>query len=180
VVAIDQKYIASVLQAADNATSSSAKGKALEELIVYVFGLVPGLTITERNAVNAFGAEEIDVAFWNDGDAGGLRQFDKIILIECKNWHDPVGSQELVNLLHNMRSRGRPFGILIAAHGITGEPARRTDAHSILAQALFEGREILVITRAELEALQDTLQLVELIKRKSLQLAVSGTIYTSV
>ena len=28
-----------------------------------------------RNALNAFQAEEIDVAFWNEGDPTGLRMF---------------------------------------------------------------------------------------------------------
>jgi hypothetical protein len=179
VILVDRSRIAQFFAAADSASTSVAKGKALEDLIVYLFGLIPGLSLTERNTVNAFGAEEVDVAFWNEGDSGGLRQFDKIVLIECKNWEHPVGSQELINLLHNMRSRGRPFGILVAAHGITGDPSRRTDAHSVLAEALRESREILVITRSEIESLQFVEELVELIKRKSLQLAVSGTIYTS-
>jgi hypothetical protein len=43
---------------------------------------VPGVSVTARNALNAFQAEEIDVAFWNEGDPAGLRMFDRIVLVE--------------------------------------------------------------------------------------------------
>jgi hypothetical protein len=42
---------------------------------------------------------------------------------------------------------------------------------------LREGREIIVITRPEIEDLGDTDELVLLLKRKRAQLAVSGTIF---
>ena len=69
------------------------------------------------------------------------------------------------------------MGILVAAAGITGDPTTLTAAHSVLARALAQGREILVITRAEIEKLSDTDELVRLLKQKRAQLAVSGTIF---
>lgn len=53
----------------------------------------------------------------------------------------------------------------------------RTAAHGVLSAALREGREIIVITRREIEDLEDTDQLVLLLKKKRAQLAVSGTIF---
>lgn len=155
----------------------AARGRALEDLIAYLFGLIPGITVTARNEMNAFQAEEIDVAFWNEGDPAGLRMFDHLILVECKNWSSAVGYQELAVFHDKLQSRGRPFGILVAASGITGDPNDLTAAHSVLARALSQGREILVITRREIEKLNDTDDLVLLLKRKRAQLAVSGTIY---
>src|SRR6266568_7833067 len=122
-------------------------------------------------------AEEIDVAFWNEGDPSGLRQFDHIVLVECKNWSVPVGYPELAVFLQKLESRGRPLGIFVAAAGITGDPADLTRAHSVLSQALQQRREIIVVTRHEIEQLTDTGQLVRLLKQKRAQLAVSGTIY---
>jgi hypothetical protein len=52
-----------------------------------------------------------------------------------------------------------------------------TAAHSLLARALSQEREILVITRQEIENLTETSQLINVLKRKRAQLAVSGTIY---
>lgn len=69
------------------------------------------------------------------------------------------------------------MGIFVAAAGITGDPASLTAAHSVLARALSEGREMLALTRSEIEKLADTEEVVRLLKRKRAQLAVSGTIF---
>jgi hypothetical protein len=63
VTAIDRQRVAQLLADGDRATTTTARGRALEELVVYLFELVPGLSVTARNALNAFQAEEIDVAF---------------------------------------------------------------------------------------------------------------------
>jgi hypothetical protein len=176
VTAIDRAKVQELLGQGDAATTTTARGHALEDLIVYIFSLVPGLDLAERNKMNAFAAEEIDVAFWNDGAPGGIAQFDHILLIECKNWSTPVGYQELAVFSDKLRSRGRPMGVLVATCGISGDPRERTAAHSVLARELAERRELIVVTRAELELLADTEDLVRLLKRKRAQLAVSGTI----
>jgi len=175
--AIDRHQIAKLLAEGDRATTTTARGRALEDLIVYLFELIPGITVTARNALNAFKAEEIDVAFWNDGDPTGLRMFDHILLVECKNWTARAGYPELALFNDKLTSRGRPMGIFVAAAGITGDPRDRTAAHEVLARALQHGREIIVLTRWEIENLEDTDDLVLLLKRKRAQLAVSGTIF---
>jgi hypothetical protein len=177
VTAIDQARVAAEFARGDSAGTYAARGQALEDLIAYIFGLVPGLELHARNAMNAFSAEEIDLAFWNDGDPRGLRLFDHIVLVECKNWSTPVGYPELAIFLDKIQSRGRSLGILIATCGITGVPEDLTRAHSVIARALAEGRELLVVTRPELEGLRDTDELVRLLKQKRAQLAVSGTIF---
>ena len=175
--AIDQTYVAKLLGDGDSASTMAARGRALEDLIVYLFELVPGISLSARNALNAFQAEEIDVAFWNEGDPCGLRLFDYILLVECKNWTARAGYPELALFNDKLRSRGRPLGIFVAAVGITGDPVARTAAHEVLSGALREGREIIVITRREIEDLGDTDELVLLLKKKRAQLAVSGTIF---
>lgn len=176
-VAIDQGMVAALLAEGDAATTPIARGNALEKLIVYVFGLIPGIALSAQNQMNAFYAEEIDVAFWNDGADDGLRLFDHILLIECKNWSSPVGYPELAVFKDKLDSRGRPMGILVAANGITGTHTEKNRAHSVLARALADHQEIIVITRDEIESLTDTSELVYLLKQKRAQLAVSGTIY---
>ena len=175
---IDPARIAGFLAIGDDqARTTTERGRALEDLVAYLFELIPGITVTARDVLNAFRAEEIDVAFWNDEHPSGLRQFDKIILVECKNWSSPAGYQELAVFLQKLESRGRPLGIFVAAAGITGSPMELTRAHSVLSQALLQGREIIVITRLEIEQLTDTAELILLLKQKRAQLAVSGTIY---
>lgn len=174
---INHQHVQKLLVEGDLAVTSAARGKVLEELIVYLFELIPGVTLSARNELNAFGSEEIDVAFWNEGEPQGLRLFDHILLVECKNWSTAVGYPELAIFHDKLLSRGRPLGIFVAAHGITGSPHELTSAHNILARALSQGREILVLTRREIEHLNTTDQLVRLLKLKRIQLAVSGTIY---
>lgn len=171
--AIDRARVAMHLAA----TGGAARSKALEDLITYVFGLIPGVCFTTRNQLNSARSEEIDVAFWNDADPQGLRQFGPILLVECKNWSKPVRAAEVTMFESKLRKHGRPLGILVAAAGITGDPSERTAAHGILSDALADDVEILVITRTEIEQLTDTDALVELLKRKKLQLTVSGSIF---
>jgi restriction endonuclease len=172
---IDRKRIAELFARGDDAPTPVEKGDALEELIAYLFECIPGLTVTARKGMDASGAQEIDVAFWNDSHPEGLRLFDHVLLVECKNWAEPVGHAELSVFTDKLRSRGRPLGILIAASGITGNPIQLSHAHRQISRALEQGREILVLTRIEIEALRTSVELVVLLKRKRAMLAVSGT-----
>jgi hypothetical protein len=69
---IDQKMVIDLLNTGKNSHTTTGKGKALEDLICYVFGLIPGITITRRNTLNVFNTEEIDVALWNEKDQTGI------------------------------------------------------------------------------------------------------------
>jgi hypothetical protein len=173
---ISRARVKALLSAGDAATVTSEKGRALEELICYVFGRVPGISVTRRNALNVFHTEEVDVAFWNEQEGDGLPFLPNILLVECKNWSSAVSSEELAWFDRKIQDRGQSFGILVAAGGVTGAPEERTRAHSIIAGALRERRQLVVITRKEIEALADTTQLVRLIKEKLCDLAVVGTI----
>lgn len=172
---IDSQVVADHFARGDGANTSSEKGQALEDLIAYLFGRIPGMAVTARNKLDIPGAQEIDIAFWNEGDPEGLRFFDQVLLVECKNWGQPVGHQELAVFSDKLRSRGRPQGVLVAANGITGDALLLSQAHRQIARSLEDGREILVVTRAEIETLRDTTDLVVLLKRKLAKLAVAGT-----
>ena len=88
----------------------------------------------------------------------------------------PLGSAEVGWFDTKLRRRAQPFGILIAANGITGNAADRTAAHDVISAALAEGRQFVVITRDEIENLTLSIHLVELIQNKLCELAVAGTL----
>jgi hypothetical protein len=161
----------------DQATTNDVRGKALEDLACYLFGLVPGVSITERNPFNAFATEEIDVAVWNEQDPAGLKSFNSVILVECKSWSKPVGSDQVAWFLTKIENRGLDFGILLAMSGVTGDARDKGQAHYEVAMALPKKIRIVVITRAEIEALATTEELVNQIRRKVCQLAVAGTLW---
>lgn len=175
-VRISQRLIHAHLQRADAANTMAGKGRALEDLICYIFGKVPGIKITRRNPQNAFATEEIDVAFWSDTNPNGLYFLPNIVIVECKNWSNPVGSAEVSYFSEKLRHRGLDYGILVAANGITGNQADLTRAHYEVAMALRDGIRIIVITRDEIAALNDTASLVRIVKKKLCDLAVAGTV----
>lgn len=172
VAATVQAYV----DAGRNGATTAEQGRALEDLICYVLGQVPGISITHRNELNAFETEEIDVAIWNDGAADGFTFLPNIVLVECKNWSNRVGSAELNWFDAKLRSRGLTFGILVTTRGITGNAGDMTAAHAIVAGALRERRHLVVITTDEILATGNTEDLVRLIKLKLCDLAVKGTV----
>ena len=128
--------------------------------------------------LNAFGTEEIDVAVWNEQERqGGLWFLPNVILIECKNWSKPVGSQEVVYFANRLLHRHCDYGILLATEGITGNSEDLTRAKYEIAQALGKGQRILVISRTEVESLTHTDEFARLLIWKILALTVSGTMY---
>lgn len=169
--------IRSLLQMCNSPSTTTDQGKALEDLICYIFKRLPGIEVAKRNTLNAFATEEIDVAFWNSRQGNGLYFLPNIILVECKNWSHPVGSKEVGYFVLRLQNRGMDHGILVAANGITGTMEDRNRAHYEIAMALGKGLHILVVTRAELEVLTETSQLVRLLKEKLCELAVSGTVF---
>jgi hypothetical protein len=160
----------------DNGGTLQIKGKAFEDLACYLFETIPGVSIALRNQMNAYNNEEIDVAIWNDKSRYGLNFLPNVVLIECKNWTNPVSSIEVNWFCQKLASRGLDFGILIANNGITGNVHDLTAAHNTIAFHLAQKRRVIVITRAEINALTNTNQLVHLIKEKICLLSVAGRI----
>lgn len=160
------------------ALTNADKGRLLEDLSCYLMESVPGVAIAERNKLNAFATEEIDVAVWNEQERqGGLYFLPFVILIECKNWSKPVGSQEVVYFANRLQHRGCDYGILVAAEGVTGNSEDLKSAKFEIAQALAKGQRILVVSRTDIESLTHTDDFVRLLKQKILELTVSGTVY---
>lgn len=177
-VAISKRTIQRHFAKGDAATTTTAQGNALEDLVCYVFQKLPGITVTRRNEKNAFRTEEVDVAFWNEQHVKGLSFLPNVILVECKNWSTTVGSEQVNWFDTKLKNRGLSFGILVASNGITGNDDDITDAHSIIAAALRESRQLIVITKDELLSLSDTSDLILMIKEKLCDLAVKGTVLT--
>lgn len=174
-VRIAQKRVSQYLERMDNGSTTTDRGRALEELVCYLFEKMPGITVTTRNRVNVFRSEEIDVAFWNEQSPNGLHFLPNIILIECKNWSTPIGSSEVSWFDTKLRNRGLDFGILVTVSGITGNAEDQSSAHRILATALTDKRRILVITRNEIENFNDTSQVIRLLKEKLCDLCLEQT-----
>lgn len=172
----DLQQIAGYLDTANNGATTTDKGRAFEDLICYLFPLIPGLAVMARNEMNVFQTEELDVAVWNDKLTDGLPFLPNIILVECKNWSNAVSSIEVNWFATKLEHSGQDFGIILANKGITGNAEDRTAAHSIIAANLIKGRRIIVLSRADIAELHTTEDLITLIKDKLCRLVVNGSI----
>lgn len=148
-------YIVKRLAEGDKATVRTEKGAALEDAIVRAFCSLPGLKSQRRNRINSAGSCEIDILLYNNRkETGGLPFLPHFLLIECKNWSEPVGSSAVSAFAEKVRRRHLPFGILVAANGVTGTLDERRAAKDVIRQAfLCDERMLVVLTRAELESL---------------------------
>ncbi|WP_225731100.1 restriction endonuclease [Nocardia sp. JCM 34519.1] len=172
---LDPAIVRHYLDVARTAPDTDTQGKALEALAFYLFECIPGC-LAERNGVSHFRSEQIDVGVCNGKHQDGLHALPHVILVECKDWSQPVDSSTLgyfINILDNRRVEA---GILIAANGITGEARDHTYAHSLGVSALARGIKVLVITTEEIQKLTCTSEFVELLLRRFLSAYMRGGI----
>ena len=176
---ISRRRIQQFLTRSREATTTTEKGRALEDLICYLFETIPGISIGARNVLNPFETDELDIGLWNEKSETRLFSLPDVIPIECKNWDSSVGSAEVDRFIGKLRRRGLRFGILIATNGITGNTEDKDAAHAIIMAGLMEitPMRIIVITLEELSALEDSDQLLEMMKRKISELQIYGTVF---
>ena len=70
--------------------------------------------------------------------------------------------------------RGLNFGVLFAAHGITGVAEHLSAAHFLVAVALAKKIRMVIVTRAEVEALTSGEEFADLINEKVSRLHATG------
>ncbi|HJX82960.1 MAG TPA: restriction endonuclease [Candidatus Angelobacter sp.] len=165
-----------MLNAVDSAGTADAKGAALEELAMYLFEKVRGVECSGQNILDAPRAHELDLAFWNDQRLSLLYFLDAILIVECKASDSPVGSAEVGWFVRKLQDRGAHHGVLVALNGVTGDGDR--SAHSEILSALVrDSIKILLLTRVEILALDNTDQLAAVLKRKMLRLTLNRAVH---
>jgi hypothetical protein len=158
-------------------TSSQERGRALENFTEYLFTRIPGVSLEDRNFMNNDQTEEIDLALWNRKNNNGLHFLDAIILVECKNTQNAIGSRDVQWFITKINDKAQKFGILISANGISGSPVENDAAHSIVRNNFIAHKIVtIIISRNEIENLLNTNELVELIRSKYLSLILRGVI----
>jgi hypothetical protein len=165
VAAFDRQRTRQRLATADG-LSGRARGDVLEEVIAEAFAAIPGLELVSRATRNVSKSQEIDLAFRNRRHPGGLEFFGTEILVECKNWSDPVGSPEIAWYATKLRRADVETGILVATSGVTGDPNLPTGAFAELRDARAEKLTIVVLEREELESVGSGEELAHLLEDK--------------
>jgi hypothetical protein len=162
VAAISKARVARAFRKGDAATTAPARGRALEELLVYLFCKIPGVRLIRRNAFTADLSGEIDLVFWNDKSV--LDFLPNILMFECKNWDGRVDSASVSFFINKAVNRHLPHAFLIAANGVTGDREQLRSAHAHLHNALvLHDCKVVVLDRAELSTLGNTDELINLV-----------------
>lgn len=172
-----QNTISRLLRESDNAPNSDVKGEKLEELVSYLFDKVPGVSFYAANTLDGVRAHELDVIFSNEQRNTDLYFLDFIIITECKNTANRIGSHDVRWFISKLQDRGVKTGVLISLSGITGEADGQSNAHSEIINALNrDGTKVLVIKRDDILSFSNTGDLVGLLQRKIMKLTIERTI----
>lgn len=145
------------------------KGKLLEEVMVLLFKTIPGFANITPRARNK--DEEIDLLIRNEStDPFWSQENSQYILVECKNWSKPVGTDEF-NLFRMKIARraGRShLGFFVALGGFT------EGFHSHAAAHRPDGHLVVTLERSDLEALITARDRNEQLKRFHERAAMAG------
>jgi hypothetical protein len=170
-------HIRKLLNDSDNAPTADAKGDILEQLTVYLFDKVPGVRFHKKNVLDGVRAHELDVVFKNDKRISDLYFLDFVIITECKNTANRLGSAGVRWFIDKLRDSGVSTGILISLSGITGITDGVSNAHSEVINAVIRDKvSVLLLSRTEIEVLTNTDELVNLLQDKILALTIERTV----
>lgn len=165
------------LNRSDNALSSDAKGDIFEELVIYLFTKCCGIRLVDRNILDSTGSREFDIALGNNRAFSPFDYLDPIIICECKNEINPIGSDNVRDFVQKLRTSGANNGIIISSNGISGQiHGNNRNATSAVIDAMTMDRiKIIILTRAEILTLSTTDNLSNLIWEKFSQLTLRRT-----
>lgn len=154
------------------ALSTTDHGSRLEQLALWLFPHLPGLTCYGTNVFSTNGAQEVDVPMFNDyGERGSMPAFGSKLFIECKNYQGSVGGTEIAWFDHKLIQGNCSSGILLAANGVTGDLQSRTFGQGVVATALLSQRNILVVTLDDLAPIASTTDLRDLLCRRLMEIS---------
>ncbi len=107
------------LEVIRNLSDVTQRGVALEEFIVQMIESSPGLRVLDVRHRNSF--EEIDIIVSSSKDDPMLSYWGPVLIIECKNWHDKVGTDPVRAFYTKMTTKKGAvrLGVLISASGFT-------------------------------------------------------------
>lgn len=150
------------IKKANEAQTNHAKKLSYEYLGIFLITVIDDLTVIGHDTRGA--SEEIDLWVANDSEDSFWRSIRSPFIVECKNWGEPVGVQEVRSLSSVMESKNIGFAILMSRNGITGD--RSHDAVATIRDDFKKGRYIVVLDQADLEEIANGLHPTKKIRQK--------------
>jgi len=165
-VDFDKENFSERLQTVKNiSTTPGEKGNALEKFVADLFRAYKTYFEVRKQVRSRTSA--LDIHLWfKPGDDPQLKKLGEEIIVECKNWQNPVGKPEINDLAGDMVSRKCKTGILVSREGITGHSLKDAEGQRVIWFHSENNLIILVITLKDLESIGKGKNLVDLLKDK--------------
>lgn len=160
---IDRDKLKDFLNSVENAKTNDEKKKSLENLSEYLFSSIYGIKVIEKNKRTE--TSEIDLILELDHPIFGLHPFFREmgchIMLECKNWSNPVGASIIRNFSRDMKKRKVYWGCLISKREISKDAKKEI-------KDLFIDEKISIIhlSKKDIEDIIKGENLIELLKKK--------------
>lgn len=166
-MAFSHKKIAARLAEGDATNVTEEIGEALEDVVGWTLCSLRGVRVLKRDFVDRAGSSEVDLFLFNNPRLSPIEFLPAFLLVECKNWGAPVGSATVRDFIGKLLASKLKVGILVAAHGITGDRNDQTAANNVIQQN-FDAHEIkvIVLKRSDIEAFRSTEDIVLLLEER--------------
>lgn len=95
----------------EDAETTTERGRLLEELMAYLFGRCPGVRHYRNNALTLPAVVRSMSVFGIVGTTVSFDFLPALLIVECKNTNERVGSAEIRVFLSKLRDMGLDHGI---------------------------------------------------------------------
>lgn len=146
---IDLKEYSDALRKAKHAVKPIEKGKSLEKVAKSLFQGIRCVTVKDTNVETRSGEIDLIVEYVGADEQTLFDYHGRYILLECKNWVDPVPAKELGHFETKLSKTGTKLGVVFAWSGISGE-GDNLHAERLIDTARKDRPVILVIDERDL------------------------------
>jgi predicted nucleic acid-binding protein len=148
-------------KAVRDAKTNKAKKESLEGLATFLFSSIKDIKV-QRNLRTS--AEEIDLLLQNESKDLFWSQLGSPLIVECKNWHHKVGTNEIIIFKDKLDTAGIKVGVFVALNGITG--TKHKDAYLKIREYKQREYRIIVLTGEDIEDISNGQNPTDKIKEK--------------
>lgn len=165
---VSKAYAKALLSQTDTASVGQSAWRALEDLAAYLLGCIPGFQIEHRKTTKDYHFDGFIRARGNYQDFRS--DLGLYLLIECKNWKDPVGTDTIAYFAQKLAFHDCRAGILFSKMGVTagqkGKEDRRFGALTVLKSYHHSGRIIMVLDFRDFKRVTQGESLIATLQRK--------------
>lgn len=167
--------VSAYLRSGGRASSTTAQGRACEDLGEYLFGKFSGVDLVARDQLDAFGAMETDLVFTNNAARSGLYFLEPVLIVECKNYSSSkVSSEDVAYFASRLSSKGARSGVILTTTTVSG--AQGSAGIRAMEVALAQGTTVLLIDGTHLNGLDSTESLLATLMNQVVHFRTHGTL----